>query len=328
MTDPTFGRLRRLDPRQAWPHEALNFTPWLAEHIEHLGELLGMELEVEEREAKVGEFSLDILARDLGSDRCVAIENQLEATDHLHLGQLITYAAGVEADVVIWISRHIREEHRQALDWLNRGHEGATEYFGVVVELLQIDDSHPAPNFRLVASPNDWSRKPSRGSGSGEVTGKRLLYRDYFQELIDELREEHRFTNAKAGQPQNWYSFTSGTRGFSYGANFAWDERVRVELYIDLQDGGANDAAFAALQEGKDEIEAAFGEQLSWEQLEGKRACRIATYTDGSIEDPVDQLAAHKSWMIDRLLRLRSVFGPHLRDASDHGQRARPTVEA
>jgi hypothetical protein len=197
-----------------------------------------------------------------------------------------------------------------------------------VVELLQIDDSHPAPNFRLVASPNDWSRKPSRGSGSGEVTGKRLLYREFFQELIDELREVHRFTNAKAGQPQNWYSFTSGTRGFSYGANFAWDERVRVELYIDLQDGGANDAAFAALQEGKDEIEAAFGEQLSWEQLEGKRACRIATYTDGSIEDPVDQLAAHKSWMIDRLLRLRSVFGPRLRDASDHGQRARPTVEA
>src|SRR5258708_2074728 len=203
----SLGKLQRVDPRAVWKQEAHDFTPWFAENIEMLGEVLGLELEVVHREADVGDFSLDILARDLGRDRLVVIENQLEPTDHSHLGQLITYAAGLEASVVIWVSREFREEHRQALDWLNRGDGATTEYFGVVIELLQVDESKPAVNFRLVASPNNWSRESKRSPGIDEVSGKRSSYQEFFQLLIDELREKHRFTNAKAGQPQNWYSF-------------------------------------------------------------------------------------------------------------------------
>lgn len=306
------GKLLRVDPRTVWQHEAHDFTPWLVENIDMLGEVLGIELEVVDREAEVGDFSLDILARDLGRDRLVAIENQLEPTNHTHLGQLITYAAGLEASVVIWVSREFRDEHRQALDWLNRGDGATTEYFGVVLELLQVDDSKPAVNFRLVASPNNWSRQSKRSPGVEEVSGKRASYQEFFQALIDELREKHRFTNAKAGQPQSWYSFSSGTRGFTYGMSFAQSGELRTEIYIDQKDGSKNKAAFDALVASKDDIERAFGEPLRWERLDTRRACRIACYTTGSIEDSVEQQEQYRKWAVERLLRFKRVFGPRL----------------
>jgi hypothetical protein len=306
------GRLQRVDPRIVWQHEAHDFTPWLAENIVVLGELLGMELEVVDREADVGDFSVDILARDLGRDRIVVIENQLEATDHSHLGQLITYAAGLEASVVIWVSRQFREEHRQALDWLNRGDGATTEYFGVAIELLQVDDSRPAVNLRLVASPNNWSRQSKRNPGLDEVSGRRSSYQEFFQALIDELREKYRFTNAKAGQPQNWYSFASGSRGFTYGMSFAQTGELRTELYIDLGTRERNEAAFDALLAARETVEMDFGEQLRWERLDTRRACRIACYTTGSIDDPAEQQEQHRRWAIERLLRLKKVFGPRL----------------
>lgn len=306
------GILQRVDPRTVWKHEAHDFTPWLVENIEMLGEVLGMELEVVDREADVGDFSLDILARDLGRDRLVVIENQLEPTDHAHLGQLITYAAGLEASIVIWVSREFREEHRQALDWLNRGDGATTEYFGVVIELLQVDASKPAVNFRLVASPNNWSRQSKRSPGIEEVSGKRSSYQEFFQVLIDELREKHRFTNAKAGQPQNWYSFSSGTRGFTYGLSFAQTGDLRSEVSIDLGERERNEAAFDALLATREAIEKEFGEPLRWERLDTRRACRIACYTTGSIEDSAEQQEQHRKWGVDRLLRFKKVFGPRL----------------
>jgi hypothetical protein len=308
------GTLQRVDPRSIWRHEAHDFTPWLVENIEMLGEVLGLELEVIDREAEVGDFSVDVRARDLGRDRLVVIENQLEATDHSHLGQLITYAAGLEAAVVIWVSREFREEHRQALDWLNRGDGATTEYFGVALELLQIDDSPPAVNFRLVASPNNWSRASKRSPGVDEISGKRAAYQQFFQRLIDELRERHRFTNARAGQPQNWYTFSSGSRGFTYSMSFAQTGELRAELYIDFQDRAKNEMALDALALGRDVIEAEFAEPLRWERLDTRRACRVACYAAGSIDDPAEQLEQYHRWAVDHLLRFKRVLGPRLPD--------------
>lgn len=310
MASKPLGTLARLDPRQVWQNEAHDFTPWLVQHIEMLGEALGLELEVVDHEAAVGDFSADIVARDLGRDRLVVVENQLEPTDHSHLGQLITYAAGLEAAVVIWVSRQFREEHRQALDWLNRGDGADIEYFGIVLELVKVDDSKPAVNFRLVASPNDWSRQSRRNVA---VSGKRAAYQEFFQTLIDELRDDHGFTNAKAGQPQNWYSFASGVRGLAYSMSFAQGGELRTEIYIDFGDAAANEVAFNALEADKLTIESKFGEPLRWERLENRRASRVACYTKGSIEDSAERQEHHREWAIDHLLRFKKVFGPRLR---------------
>jgi hypothetical protein len=240
----------------------------------------------------------------------VIVENQLEPTDHTHLGQLITYAAGLDARVVIWISREFREEHRQALDWLNHVHAGQTEFFGIVVELLQVDDSRPAVNFRLVAFPNEWTRTTT--STSGGLSPRREAYRAFFQRLLDELRETHRFTNARVAQPQSWYSFASGMTGFTYGACFAQQKRFRTELYIDTLDADRNKQVFDALFANRAAIETAFGDALAWERLDERRACRVACYRDGTIDASTDDREALVAWAVTRLLRFKQVFGPWL----------------
>jgi Domain of unknown function (DUF4268) len=313
MTD--LGNLQRVDPRTVWKHEAHDFTPWLATHIDELGEVLGLDLEVIEQEAGVGDFSADIIAKDLGRDRLVVIENQLEATDHSHLGQLITYAAGREAGLVVWVAREFREEHRQALDWMNRGSSEGTEYFGVAVELLQVDNSKPALNFKLIAAPNEWRRSSSRTRAREGVTDKGAAYQKFFQALIDELRERHHFTNAHAGQPQNWYQFRTGVNGFVYAASFATKGRLRTEVYIDLKDADANERALEFLKASRADIEKDFGEALSWEDLQEKRACRVACYRPGTIEDPDEELEKYRAWVVDRLLKFKRVFGPRLQAA-------------
>jgi len=304
-----FGELKKVSLRDIWPHEASDFTPWLSANIEELGKALGMDLELTEREASVGDFSLDILAKDLGTSHTVIIENQLTQTDHDHLGKLLTYSAGFDASIVIWISESIREEHRQALDWLNQRTDGDTSFFGVVVEVIKIDDSKPAFSFKLAASPNEW-QKTKKGRGqSASVSSKGERYQSYFQSLIDDLRENHRFTSAKAGQPQNWYSFSSGVKGIYYGANFAAGGKARAELYIDLGDYDKNKYVFDELLKYKESLETAFGEPIEWERLDNKRASRLAFYCDASIADPDSELEQVQAWHVKKLLKIKEVLG-------------------
>jgi len=309
-----FGKLKKVPLREMWPHEASNFTPWLAANIEELGLAIGMELELIEQEASWGDFSLDLLAKDLGSTKTVIIENQLTQTDHDHLGKLLTYAAGFSASIVIWISEAIREEHRQALDWLNQRTDSDTFFFGVVVEVIKIDESKPAFNFKIVASPNEWQKSKSSRTPRESISTKGEKYRSYFQLLIDELREKHHFTGAKAGQPQNWYSFSSGISGITYGANFSQGGKARTEVYIDLGDQDKNKQVFDLLQHESTSIETELGDNISWERLDDKRASRLALYIDGSIEDSAAELETIKNWHIDKLLKLKNVLGHRLKN--------------
>ena len=227
------------------------------------------------------------------------------------MGKLITYAAGFDAGAVIWVAPTIRDEHRQALEWLNR-RASDTHFFAVTVELLQVDDSRPAVNFRLVVSPSDWP--PDGGDGKPSARGE--AYRKFFQALIDELRVKHKFTSAKVGQPQNWYSFASGVAGITYSASFAQGGRVRTEVYIDRND---DKALFDRLLAQKAKVESEFGEALEWERLDDRRACRIATYFPGVVSSPPEELTSIRTSVIDRLLRLKRVFGPLLKQLAGPG---------
>ena len=305
---PEFGTLKPVELRKIWPNEASNFTPWLAESIESLGEALGMELELMETEADVGDFSLDLLAKDLGTGRKVVIENQITQTDHDHLGKLLTYAAGFDAGAVVWVAKSIRDEHRQTLEWLNQRTSSDTNFFGVAIEVFQIDESKPAFKFVPVVYPNEWKKD----GVTPPLSSRSEAYKHFFQKLIDELRDVHKFTAAKVGQPQNWYSFSSGVSGIPYSASFSQGGRFRVEAYIDLGDGTQNKALFDKLLTCRKEIEAALGETMEWERMDNRRASRIAIYSPGSIQSSPEELENIRKMMIDRLLRLKNVLGPYL----------------
>ena len=320
MTETTgLGRIEKADLREAWPHEAADFTPWLAHHVSELGAALGLELELESEEAPVGQFSLDLLARDTGTNRAVIIENQLEQTDHDHLGKLLTYAGGYGADVIVWIAKEFRDEHRQALDWLNQRTDEDTEFFGVVVEVWKIDGSRPAPHFNIVAAPNEWRREAVRSVRDAKASDKNLRYRAFFQELMDALRERG-FTNARKAQLQSWYSFSAGhSQRVQYGANFAQGKRAKIEVYIDNTDREWNKTLFDQLLERKESIESDLSESLEWKRLDDRRASRIAVVRPGSIDDDPETLKEIEDWMIDKLLDFKRVFGPRLDElAIDH----------
>ena len=305
------ARIEKVDLREAWSNEAADFTPWLQENIDELGDALGMDLEVEEREAAVGTFSLDLLGRE-GSGRPVIIENQLETTDHVHLGQILTYAAGHDARVIVWIAKEFRDEHRAALDFLNARTGKDTEFFGVVVELWRIEGSRAAVNFDLVVTPNEWRKGDAVRPGDGGTSERGEKYRLFFQELMDALREGHQFTRARKAQPLSWYSFSSGTRWFTYGANFTGHGRARVQLYINSTDRGWNKGAFDRLEQQKEAFESELATGLEWERMENRRASRISILRPGSIDDNQETLEEIRRWMIDRLLAFRRVFGPRL----------------
>ncbi len=311
------GKLEHVPPRTLWESEARDFTPWLAENLALLGEALGLDLELVQTEAAVGSFSCDVEAREQGTGRKVIIENQLEQTDHSHFGQLLTYAAGLDAAVIIWISPEVREEHREAIDWLNRHTRETVDFFAVALEVVRIGQSYPAVVFRLAASPNAWAKTAAAGAARGETSNKMAAYQAFWQQLMDELREKHKFTNAKAAQPQSWYSFSSGVAsGITYGVAFTKGNRLQAEVYVDVGDAIRNKAIFDHLAATKADIETAVGEPLSWERLDAKRACRIAVvrqYT--TIEDAPKQGEEMRAWLVSHLLKLKQVFGARLKTA-------------
>lgn len=174
MNKLLLGRLEKAELRQAWNNEAGDFTPWLAEpdNLVLLGEAVGLELELEAQEKNVGPFRADILCKDTLTGNWVLIENQLERTDHLHLGQLLTYAAGLKAVTIVWIAERFTDEHRVALDWLNEITNETINFFGLEIELWRIGDSPMAPKFNVVSQPNDWTKTVLEGTRQLETAGR------------------------------------------------------------------------------------------------------------------------------------------------------------
>ncbi|MXY42837.1 MAG: DUF4268 domain-containing protein [Dehalococcoidia bacterium] len=307
------AKIEEVELREVWSNEPKDFTPWLKENVDQLGTALGIELDIHELEAPVGPFSLDLLAHDTDKNCPVIIENQLDVTDHTHLGQLLTYAAGYDASAVVWIAKEFREEHRAALDFLNSRTGDETRFFGVAVELWKIDRSRPAPHFKVVSAPNDWSIETK--SSPSEVSERGRKYQSFFQPLMDSLRETSSFTRAnkvRSAPPRNWISYSAGYLGIKYEAAFQIrDEEARVHVYIDNRDEEWNKSLLDQLMEDKESIESELGE-LVWEPLENRQACRIAAVQFGTIEGDQETLDEIREWMFDRLVDFERVFGPRL----------------
>ena len=311
---PPLGKLRRIDARTVWQHEALDFTPWVKANIDTLSEALGMELELPEAEVPVGDFACDVVAEEVGTGHRVIIENQLEATDHSHLGQLLTYAAGLDARGIVWISPQYRPEHRQVIDWLNANTGESLVFFGVEVELLQIGESPYAPHFKVVAQPNDW-QKAVKARTDAQPSERRLAYQQFFTDLVA-LYKQRFPTQRIANKPStaNWFTIASaGRSGFAFNVVFGKDAQMRVELYIDVGDSITNKAAFDTLFAQQDAIEREIGEPLSWQRLDSARASRIAVHHAGQVTDTGQQRAEHLEWCATMVNQFRLAFSDRIK---------------
>ncbi|NPV09151.1 MAG: DUF4268 domain-containing protein [Anaerolineae bacterium] len=308
----TLGHLKRVEPRSVWQHEARDLTPWLRDNIEILAEAVGLELDLAESESQVGDYFVDLCARDLSTGRPVIIENQLEPTDHNHLGQLMAYAAGKEASVVIWISPRIRDEHRRTLDWLNEITGEEISFFGIELQLFQIDDSLPAPHFSLVAQPNQWQKAVAAASG-GRTSERQQAYEAFFTDVLERAKKEcPGLTKARRAYPQSWLTFPTGRSGFSIAAAFGQQGIFRVELYIDVGVKNQNKAAFDSLHEDKGSIEQQIGREVIWQRLDDRRASRIYSAVPGAIDDEAAHLEHLKGWAVETVALYRQVFGPRV----------------
>ncbi len=315
MTD--LGVLKRVDLTNKWKHEAQDFTPWLLDHLDQLSNAVGLDLDQGEREAGAGSFSVDILTKEVGSGRTVVIENQIRPTDHDHLGKLLTYAAWHEADIAIWVAAEFREEHQRALQHLNQRTNASTPFYGVEVCLLQIDDSRPAVDFRVVAAPRSEEKELARGMNDGDssaVSDLGLSYQRFFQALTDELREKHKFTNSKVARPQNWCAFSAGITGCKYSVVFNKARRMQVELYIDGNSPIWTKAVFDVLLQDRQAIENEIGSALDWQRLDHRRASRVVLVWPDDVTLDGNHHAM-LTWSIEHLLKFKAAFAHRLQDA-------------
>jgi hypothetical protein len=308
------GKIRQVDLREVWPNEAQSFTPWLQAHPEELGEVLGLELEFE-KEKSVGAFSLDLFGTDLNTGKSVVVENQLERSDHSHLGQLLTYAGGLESGTIVWLAKEIRQEHRAALEWLNSVTNSETNFFGVEIKAIRIGDSPPAPWLDLVVQPNSWSKSLKENASTLSESDRSRAYGEFWQILIEKLTEKYPEFSGRTPWARPWFPSTIGTSGVTI--NFVFSSKgLRLEYYLGSADAALNQSRYEALLAIRTQIEQSIGQELDWEALDGRKACRISLYgpADSDVEDK-ERWAEYSAWFLDAFDKMRGAVGKEFRAA-------------
>lgn len=302
------GTLKEItDLRSIWPHEALNFTPWVAENVDLLADAVGLDITVDETESSVGDFNVDIYASETGTDRKIIIENQLEDTDHDHLGKLITYASGKGADVLIWVVKHAREEHKAAVEWLNNHTDDKIGFFLCEIKLFQIGDSQIAPSFTVVERPNDWTKEIRKTASANPTQQQRLEYWQAFNDYAFSDANFSRIFNKRKPTTDHWMDFSIGSSACHIAVSQIQKRKaVDVELYIN-----DDKELFKSLFAHKDEIEKNMEMELEWKELSERKASRIL------IEKTVD-LDDRATWpeqfdyIMDTCIKMKKAFKRYL----------------
>jgi len=304
------GKIERVPLRKVWPNEATDFTTWLEENIDVLNESLDLNLSAAERERSAGAFSVDLVAED-DKGNPVVIENQLEKSNHDHLGKLITYLTAIGAKTAIWIVADPRPEHVNAISWLNES--SSASFFLVKLEAIRIRDSESAPLFTVIVGPSEEAIVV--GKKKKELAERHVLRKKFWTQLLDLAKGKTKLHGSISASDYNWIGTGAGLRGLGLNYNVT-QHMSQVELYIDRGKNTEeeNKAIFDQLHSSKDAIEEVFGEPLEWQQLEGKRACRIKKQFDlGGYRDDDDKWPQIHEAMIDAMIRLEKALKPNIK---------------
>jgi len=300
------GQLQEVDIRTVWPHEQYDFSKWLAEeeNIKELGDTLNLSLTDVETEKFVGNYRCDILCKDELTGKMVLIENQLEPTNHDHLGKIITYASGLDAAVVVWIVSSARDEHASAIEWLNKHTDDEISFFLLEVHAYKIGDSDPAPQFNIIEQPNDFVKTVKTVAKNNELNESQKQRLEFWTQFNDVVESKGKPFNKRKATTDHWYNVAIGSSEANISIDLVNKEhKIRVSLWIN-----DNKDLYDSLLLRKDEIEQLLGFDLEWNRLDSKKASYICTYIKGLDFKKQDNYPQLMEQIIDLVLKMRKVF--------------------
>jgi len=303
------SKLNKVELREVWGHEAIDFTNWLArqENLDALGEEIGIDIKLIKTEADVGRFNVDILAEGTNG-RKIIIENQLEDTDHDHLGKIITYASGYDAEIIIWIVRDYKEEHQKAVDWLNDHTDENISFFLIKIELWQIEGSNPAPKFDIIVSPNEWAKAIKNDVASGQLTDTKIQQLEFWKKFKEYVTKRDTRIHLQSPRPQHWYNVSMGSSDAHIGLTVnTRDNLIGCELWI-----SKNKELFTFISDHKAEIEKELGEQADWVDSAVSSAVKIRKEVSEVLNH--DESEKYFAWLYEKTILFQKVFGKYCKE--------------
>ena len=304
------GKIKEVDIRKVWAHEQYDFSKWLAaeENIRELGDTLNLALTDVETEKFVGSYRCDIICKDELTGKSVLIENQLEQTNHDHLGKIITYASGLDASVVVWIVAEARQEHASAIEWLNKHTDDDLAFFLIEVHAYTIGDSDPAPMFKIIEQPNDFARSVKAVARQGELSDAQIKRQEFWTMFNDVIDQRGKPFNKRKATTDHWYEVAVGSSQCHISIDLVNKEhKIRVGLWIT-----DNKDLFDSMKEHRAEVEATTGFPLDWDRLDNKKAAVICATIPGLDFKKQDNYPELMNKAIDMVLAEKKAFAPYI----------------
>ena len=304
------GKLEEIDIRKVWAHEQYDFSDWLSkeDNIQQLGNTLNLSLTDVETEKFVGSYRCDIICKDEITGKNVLIENQLEPTNHDHLGKIITYASGLDASVIIWIVESAKEEHSSAIEWLNKHTDDDVSFFLIEVHAYTIEGSKPAPYFKIIQQPNDFVKQVKNITKNTELNDSQNSRLEFWNRFNDVLEKNGKPFNKRKATTDHWYSVAVGSSQCHISIDLVNREhKIRISMWIP-----DNKSLYDTFYSNKDSIEKEIGHSINWDKLDDKKAAYAYTFIEGLDFNKQDNYDALMNSVINEVLLFRKAFKPYI----------------
>lgn len=299
------SKIKKISLREVWKHEALDFTNWLAEeeNLNLLSDEVGIDIKLIRTEASVGSFNVDILAEEENTGNKIIIENQLEVTNHDHLGKILTYSSGYDANYMIWIVKDVRDEHKQAIDWLNEHTDEDINFFIIRMEIWQIDESPYAPKFYVVSKPNNWQKTIKENISKNGLTDTKLKQLKFWESFREYSGNRESILRLRKPRAQHWYDISAGSSDWHISLTInSQSKTFGCEVYIP-----DNKEIFYMFNANKEKIESDLGLDLEWMDLENKKASRIKAVYKADFENE-DDWEKYFDWLFETAVKFYATF--------------------